>query len=157
MKFLIGFLGIFLLIGTVSRGQDCINYHLKACPRLNPNPYIDVPEGSKSALMLRGEHMESTFTIFQCKDYRITLCTELFVNEVVLKIYDADDGSVLLYDNTQNNTAQIFEFQVFNTRRVRAVVSIPVVAEPKKNTGLLVEKTPRGCVGFLLESMVTRK
>jgi hypothetical protein len=147
----------FLLFGSVSKGQDCINYHLKTCPRLNPNPYIEVPEGSKSALLLRGESIESIFTIFQCKDYRITLCSELFADEVVLKIYDADDGSVLLYDNTTNNTAQVFEFQVFNTRRVRAVVSVPLSNGPKKNTGLLIEKTPRGCVGLLLESMVTRK
>ena len=157
MIFRLIFICVILLFSSVSRGQDCINYHLKSCPRLSPNPYIEVPEGSKSALLLRGESMESTFTIFQCKDYRITLCSEMFTNEVVLKIYDADDGSILLYDNTQNETAQVFEFQVFNTRHVRCVISVPLSTQPKKNTGLLVEKTPRGCVGFLLESMVTRK
>lgn len=157
MRFWMVFICIIFLIGSVSKGQDCINYHQNACPKLNPNPYNEVPEGCKSALLLRGEQMESVFTIFQCKDYRITLCSELFNNEVVLKIYDADDGSILLYDNTVNDVAQIFEFQVFNTRRVRAVVSVPKTNTSKKNTGLLVEKTPRGCVGLLLESMVTRK
>ena len=157
MRFRLIFVFVFLLFGLLSKSQDCINYHLKSCPRLSPNPYIDVPEGSKSALLLRGEFMESVFTIFQCKDYRITLCSELFSNEINLKVYDADDGSILLYDNTQNETAQVFEFQFFNTRRVRCIISVPLSNQPKKNTGLLVEKTPRGCVGFLLESMVTRK
>jgi len=157
MRFCLLSICFLLFFCSFSKGQDCINYHLKSCPRLSPNPYNEVPEGSKSALLLRGESMESTITIFQCKDYRITLCSEMFTNEIVLKIYDADDGSVMLYDNTQNNTAQIFEFQVFNTRRVRIVVSVPLSNGPKKNTGLLIEKTPRGCVGLLLESMVTRK
>lgn len=157
MKKSVGLLSFIIVFYVAVNGQDCINYHLKSCPQLQPNPYTNVFEGSKSGLMLRGETMESVFTIFQGKDYRITLCSELFPNEINLKIYDADDGSILLYDNTQNDTAQIFEFQVFNTRRVRAMVSVPKIAQSKKNTGLLVEKTPRGCVGFLLETMITRK
>ncbi len=146
-----------LLVSFSVKSQDCIDYHLKQCPRQNPNPYTEVPEGSKSALLLRGEEMETRFTIFQCKDYRLTLCSQLFQDQVVIKVYDAEDPSLLLYDNTQNDTAQVFEFQVFNTRRIRIVVSVPKLNQPKKNTGLLIEKTPRGCVGLLVESMVTRK
>lgn len=157
MKNSVGLISFFVFFYTSIWGQDCINYHLTSCPQLQPNPYTNVFEGSKSALLLRGETMESVFNIIQGKDYRITLCSELFPNEINLKIYDADDGSILLYDNTQNDTAQIFEFQVFNSRRVRAFISVPKTPEKKKNTGLLVEKTPRGCVGFLLETMVTRK
>jgi len=151
------FLGIVSCAGLVP-AQDCIDYHLKSCPRLEPNPYTVVPEGSQSSLLKRGEKFELSFKILQGRDYRITLCSNMYNGEVVLQLYDVDENGLLLYDNTQNEQSQAFEFQVFNNRRVRAVVSLaPQKESTKKNTGLLIEKQPRDCVGLLLETMVTRK
>ena len=146
-----------LVFGIVSvNAQDCIDYHLKNCPRMEPNPYTVVPEGSQSALLKRGEKFETIFQIIQGKDYRISLCSNMYTNEVQLQIFDMEEGT-LLYDNYENEKAQTFEFQVFSTRRVRSVVTVPTKQETKKSTGFLIEKQPRDCVGQMLESMVTRK
>jgi len=147
-----------ILFSTILKSQDCINYHLKSCKRLDPNPYGIVPEGCKSALLHSGEQMEVTFHIVQGKDYRVSMCSEEFGKNVVLRIYDSEKPSLVLYDNTKNDSAQVFEFQVFTSRQVRAVVSIPEEKnQPSSTAGILIVKTPRGCVGLLLESMITRK
>jgi len=137
--------------------QDCIDYHRKQCPRLEPNPYEEVPEGSKSELLLRGEVMTLSFFIYQGRDYRLTLCSEMYGGEVVLKLYDFEDQTLLLYDNTLNDMNQEFEFQVMRTRKVKADVFVPKEENKSQNFGMLTQKIPRGCVGFLLETMVTRK
>lgn len=148
---------ISCLYTTLGIAQDCIDYQLKSCPRIEPNPYSVVPEGSQSLLMKPGEEMMLSFFIYQGRDYRIALCSNMYAGDIVLKIWDADDPNLLLYDNTLNEMAQVFEFQVFNTRRVRAIISLKSKESKKKNAGMLTEKIPRDCVGVLLETMVTRK
>jgi hypothetical protein len=138
-------------------GQDCIDYHRITCPRANPNPYTEVPEGSKSELVLRGELIKVSFHIYQGRDYRMTVCSEMYNGEVVVKLFDFEDPTMLLYDNTLNEMAQEFEFQVMRSRRVRAEVFVPAKPQQQQAFGMLTQKVPRGCVGLLLETMVTRK
>lgn len=148
---------ILFLLAYWASAQDCIDYHKYNCPIIDPNPYTMVPEGSKSGLVLRGEIIELSFSIFQGRDYRIALCSEMYANEIQLRIYDAEDGTILLYDNTLNENAQEFEFQVMETRKVRCYVTIPKKENKDQNFGLLIEKEKRGCVAILTETMVTRK
>lgn len=155
-KLSISISALLLFVGFAS-GQDCIDYHRSRCPKLEPNPYTEVPEGSKSELILRGEEISVAFFIFQGRDYRLSLCSEMYDGQVIVKLYDFEDPTLLLYDNTLNAMAQIFEFQVMRTRKVRAVVYVPKVPEKASNTGMLLAKVPRGCVGMLTETMVTRK
>lgn len=146
-----------LFFVVFAEAQDCIDYHRSRCPRIEPNPYTEVPEGSKSELVLRGEEISVAFFIFQGRDYRLSLCSEMYDGQVIVKLYDFEDPTMLLYDNTLNAMAQIFEFQVMRTRKVRAVVYVAKVPEKAANTGMLLAKIPRGCVGMLTETMVTRK
>lgn len=147
---------VLFFVGIAS-AQDCIDYHRSHCPRIEPNPYTEVPEGSKSELILRGEEISVSFFIFQGRDYRLSLCSEMYDGQVIVKLYDFEDPTMLLYDNTLNAMAQVFEFQVMRTRKVRAAVYVRKVPEKTANTGMLIAKIPRGCVGILTETMVTRK
>lgn len=155
-KTLAVFITLLMSINLAS-GQDCIDYHRITCPKLEPNPYTEVPEGSKSELLLRGEELRLSFFIFQGRDYRLTLCSEMYAGIIVVKLYDFEDQGMLLYDNTLNEMAQEFEFQVMRTRKVQAVIYVPKQSEKSANTGMLLAKVPRGCVGMLTETMVTRK
>lgn len=101
--------------------------------------------------------MTLSFFIYQGRDYRLTMCSEMYKGEVVLKLYDFEDQTLLLYDNTLNEMKQEFEFQIMRTRKVKADVYVPELPKESQNFGLLTQKVPRGCVGFLLETMVTRK
>lgn len=147
----------FILFAFNTSAQDCIDYHRLQCPRLEPNPYDEVPEGSKSELLLRGEVLTLSFFIYQGRDYRLTLCSEMYNGEVVLKLYDFEDQTLLLYDNTLNEMAQEFEFQVMRTRKVKADIYVPKQESQAQTFGMLTQKVPRGCVGILTETMVTRK
>lgn len=153
------YLTILLVISALfANAQDCIDYYLNRCPRLEENNYYTVvPEGSKSILMKEGEEMELTFQIYQGKDYRISTCSDLFDGKVVLRIYDFDDPTLLLYDNEKNDMIQSFEFQVIESRKIKAVVTVKVDEKRKQMNTLLIEKIQRGCVGLMLESMITRK
>lgn len=152
------FIVVLNLIVALSYAQDCIDYQLLSCPRIKEHQhYTVVPEGSKSILMKKGETMELSFSIHQGKDYRITTCSDLHDGKVTLKIYDGEDNTLLLYDNELNDMIQSFEFQVVQSRRVRVVVGILEDKTEQKINSLLIEKMPRGCVGLLLESMITRK
>ncbi len=150
-------ISIFLISIGMANGQDCIDYHRSHCPKLDPNPYTEVPEGSKSELLLRGEEIKVSYFIFQGRDYRLTLCSEMYEGLVVIKLYDFEDPTLLLYDNTLNDMAQEFEFQVMRTRKVQALIYVPKIEIKNTNTGMLAQKIPRGCVGMMTETMVTRK
>lgn len=148
---------ILSFVSLISFSQDCIDYHFESCV-YDEHPYYKVdPPGSKSQLMKPGEEMSLSFYIYQGRDYRITTCSDLYKEQIHLQIYDAEDGTLLLYDNELNEMVQQFEFQVMETRRVRAYIRIKDKVESKKETGLLTAKVQRDCVGLLLETMVTRK
>jgi len=151
------FLLLLLFLQFVAYNQDCIDYYKYFCPIEEPNPYEMVPEGSKSGLLLRGERIQLSFFIYQGRDYRIALCSEMYNGEIRIVMHDAEDGTILLYDNELNDMAQIFEFQVMQTRRVRCTIYVDQEANQQKNFGLLTEKVQRGCVAILTETMVTRK
>lgn len=148
---------LFIFFQYIAFSQDCIDYYKYYCPIEEPNPYTMVPEGSKSGLLLRGEVIHLSFFIYQGRDYRIALCSEMYNGEVRLIIHDAEDGTILLYDNELNDMTQIFEFQVMQTRRVRCTIYVDEKTKKQKNFGLLTEKIERGCVAILTETMVTRK
>lgn len=153
-------LHILLICMTMAfcvNAQDCVEYFMSSCLTDN-HPYYKVdPPGSKSMLMCPGEQMQLTFHIYQGRDYRITTCSDLYKDLVHLQIFDSENPELLLYDNELNDMAQQFEFQVMDSRKVKAVVTIMEKESEKKNTGLLVEKVKRDCVGLLLETMITRK
>jgi hypothetical protein len=148
---------VFILSINIVNAQDCIDYHFINCV-YDKHPFYKVdPPGSKSQLMKPGEEMSLAFYIYQGRDYRITTCSDLYKDQIHLQIFDAEDGSLLLYDNELNEMSQQFEFQVIETRRVRVYVRIKESISEKKQTGLLMAKVERDCVGLLLETMVTRK
>jgi len=148
---------ILMAFSFCASAQDCVEYYTSSCLTDN-HPYYKIdPPGSKSMLMCPGEVMQLSFSIYQGRDYRITTCSDLYKDQVHLQILDAENPELVLYDNELNDMAQQFEFQVMESRKVRAIVTIMEPEKEKKNTGLLVEKVRRDCVGLLLETMITRK
>ena len=145
--------------------QDCINYWRFSDKPIETysytNKYFVVPEGCFSQLLSRTESMEVIFEIVQARDYKITIGSELKNAKPIIKVYNYDDN-VLMYDNTQNDSVSIFEFEVMVSRKVKAVVSLPkirneLVDKNKYDPRILMPKVNRYCVGIKLETMVTRK
>jgi hypothetical protein len=153
---------LFLLISLHAKSQDCYDYWDK-CHNDSINNYHDhyqlvVNENgqgvSKSAYISDVEVLETQFDIFSGRDYRMSICTT-YDYKPILILYELGTSNVI-YDNTKNDSCIIFEFEQRFNMMVKAVIRIP--QSKKRNVShLIVEKPKRYCIGFKLESMITRK
>ena len=143
---------------TVS-AQDCIDYHKKKCKRTQETTNYNISPDSRSALLLKGQTSKFRLLIYQGKDYRITICNdEILGSNIQFKIIDYDTNEVL-YDNKDYNYVKEFEFTVLMSRTVKIVVSVPDDSNSKvvNNSGFRAKPTSMGCVGVLIEDMITPK
>jgi len=145
---------IIVLFHATTYSQDCKDYWTKCGSSQGINYYSLVPESCFSNLLATDESFEIPIELIQSRDYRMSLCST-FEYKVHVKFLDKNTG-VLVYDNTLNDTVQVFEFQMFDNRMVRAIVSLPNT-HGKRVLGGLTEKPKRYCVGIKIESMITRK
>lgn len=136
--------------------QSCVEYHLRRC-KADDNKGYSVAEESRSALMLKGQSSEFRFIIYQGKDYRITICGDDELGpHLQYQIIDWETNEVL-YDNKDFNYVREFEFTVLMSKTVRIVVSIPSENDGigGGNASLRPKSTAMGCVGVLIEEMIT--
>ncbi len=141
--------------------QECIDYHKTNCKPTQSiaGSVYTYCDDSRSALMLKGQQSEFRFQLHQGKDFRITICSDAALGDKIqYQIIDWDENT-LLYDNKDYNFERSFEFTVLRTRNVKIVVDIPADSKTTSaNTlGFKAKPTQMGCVGVLIESMVTPK
>lgn len=138
--------------------RKCYSYENDSCG-LSDNIYYKVHNSSRSALFLVGQTSETRFTIYNGRDYRISMCWDnILGNQLLFKILDAQTKSVL-YDNAKDEFSTDFEFTVAKTSDV--VIEITVPNDPnteqnEDNSSIFFQKDKRmGCVGVLIEHMIT--
>ena len=154
---------VFLLINgfnTVSFAQRCSKFHKEHCPTAE-NIYYKYHERSRSALFVRGQTSQMYIEVFNGRDYRISVCAEdIFGNTIEFKLIDRYEGTVL-YDNTRDNLAQEFEFTVTKTRELIIEIHVPDDSGHSQGEhgrdGLVRKDYDMGCVGVLIEHMITPK
>lgn len=156
---------VCLLMYAYVHSQDCINYW-KFNDKLNEsynyqNKYFVVPEGCLSKLISESETMEINFELIHGRDYKITIGTDMPGSKALVKIYNTDDN-VLLYDNAQNDSLQVVEFEIVESRKVKAIITLPLKNKPtndknKYHASIMLPKVNRYCVGIRLETMITPK
>lgn len=150
---------IMWMFPFVGSSQDCIDYHKNNCkPPQSMSAYAYDP-ASRSGLLMKGQSSEFRFSLYQGRDYRITLCNqEALGKNVQYQIIDWENN-VVLYDNKEFNYESSFEFSVLITREIKVLVTVPADDKTQKTTsiGLKPKPTQMGCVGVLVESMITPK
>jgi hypothetical protein len=152
-SFIIFLISLFFSASLFS--QDCKDYWNQCgVTPSGVNYYSLIPESCFSNLLATDESFEVPIELIQSRDYKMSLGST-FDYKVHVKLLDKTTGA-LVYDNTLNDTVQVFEFQMFDNRNVRAIVSLPH-EHGKKVLGGLTEKPKRYCVGIKIESMITRK
>ena len=160
---LIGF-GLILFISSYSQSNNykvrkCSNYERDSC-KVSSNIFYKINNTlSRSALFLKGQTSETLMTVYNGRDYRVSLCWDPILGDHMLfKILDAETRSVL-YDNATNEFSSEFEFTVTNTSNVILVVTVPLSSEDElngSNNAIFIQKDKRmGCVGVLVEHMIT--
>ncbi len=134
--------------------QECRDYWVQDGKVILNSGYSVVSDACLSKLLATDESMEIPFELIQCRDYKMSVFTT-FNDKAYLSLYDKNTGN-LLYNNILNDTAQVFEFQVKANSSVRAIISLPN-KNNKKVVGAFTVKPQRYCVGFKLETMITKR
>ena len=148
----------FCFVAGAQAQSQCIEYHLRKCKNQVETNY-SVSEASRSALLLKGQTSEFRFLIYQGKDYRITICgDEILGPNLQFQIVDWETNEVL-YDNKDYNYVREFEFTVLLSRTIKIVVTVPSddANETNASIGFQAKSTAMGCVGVLIEEMITPK
>ncbi len=152
-------LTFFLIAPLFSMSQRCSKYHILN-GNFSENKYYQIhKEASRSALFVKGETSRMFLEVFNGRDYRISLVfDDVLGGPVEFKLYDRSDD-VLLYDNMNDAYSQEFEFTVTRTRDLIIELYVPghsvgleAVSQEK---GLFRKDTEIGCVGVLIEHMIT--
>ncbi len=154
---------LLIIVTLFSYGQSsdykpmCLNYQKNNCKNLE-NKYYHYNESSRSALFVKGETSKMNLEIYNGRDYRISICNDAALGDTIeLKLIDSESGDVL-YDNANNNYSKIFEFTVFESRTLTIEITVPRESgdiNAKKNHGVLPKDKHIGCVGVLIEHMIT--
>ncbi len=141
------------------RVRKCFQYERDSCPN-SGNIYYKYNSESRSALFLKGQTSRFPLSIYNGRDYRISICWDFNLgNRLEFKIIDADTDNVL-YDNSTDEFASEFEFTVAQSRDVYIQIKVPGTNELIKNQEaedlIFVRKDQEmGCVGVLVEHMIT--
>jgi len=160
--FVVGFM--FISIITYSQTNDykvrkCFGYQRDSCAP-SQNIYYKVHDASRSALFLKGQTSKTPITIYNGRDYRISLCWDpVLGSQILFKILEAG-GETVLYDNAKDGYSSDFEFTVAQTSDIIIEVTIPGSSDLAKANSddelIFVEKDKEmGCVGVLIEHMIT--
>lgn len=146
--------------------QECLDFHKTNCKSMQQTKEdgtIDTDgyvysEDSRSALMVKGQTSEFKFMIHQGKDYRLSLCaSEILGRNIKFELIDFEENTVL-YDNSQFEFKREFEFSVMQTRNLKIRIHVPADQEAANAVfGIKAKDTEMGCVGVLIEKMVTPK
>ena len=156
-------IAIFLLsaIGLTGQTSDysksiCMEYHKNHCEK-STNKYYKYNSESRSGLFHKGQKSKTLLEAFNGRDYRISIChDDVFDKPIILRVIDKTRDEVL-YDNSNDNYAQDFEFTV--TTSIDLWIEIEVQGDSHltgiDSKSIIRRDSNVGCVGLLIEYMVT--
>ena len=135
--------------------QVCNQFHTdkKSCPPSTDN--FKINGQSRSAMMYKGQKSTLNVIFYDKQDYRISLCPESPLGEMVeFKIRDGASQEVL-YDNAEEDGTLIFEFSCAQTQRMIIEIKVPDEGEATGGKLAKLRSTSSGCLGVLIEYMTT--
>ncbi|MCQ2375452.1 MAG: hypothetical protein MJ069_06110 [Salinivirgaceae bacterium] len=161
---------VVTLFATNANGQTndytirkCFNYQRDSC-KTSSNIYYRInEEASRSALFVKGQKSRVALSIYNGRDYRVSICHDSELgSEVYFKLIDRETDNVL-YNSEEDGGATDFEFTVTQTRDLWVEVEVKGTSNfAEKNADnpdddlIFVRKdTEIGCVGVLVEHMIT--
>lgn len=139
--------------------RKCFSYERDSCS-VSQNMYYKKHEDSRSALFVKGQSSQTLISIYNGRDYRISLCWDpILGSRIGFKIIDQETDNVL-YDNSTDEFASEFEFTVTQSRDIIVEIQVPGESDLSRASGdedmILVRKDREmGCVGVLVEHMIT--
>lgn len=139
---------LLLSVGLSAKAQDCFDFHKKNCQPEKSKFSYSVNNASVSYAFLPGESKCVQLQLLQGKDYRMTVCSDSLYIGVVSFVITDEEGKVI-YDNSQEGLSDNLEFSCRKTNTVEITITAPKRLDVDENT--------KGCIGVLIEDMVTPK
>lgn len=139
---------IFFLVTNLP-AQGCFEFHKTHCKPVKGKFVYAYNESSVSYLFKSGQDRSIPFELFEGKDYRMTICTDSIFSGVVWFRIINEDGKEI-FDNSKSGYQLNIEFSCKKTEEVDLIISAPKAAVGISDT-IVVE----GCIGLLIEDMVS--
>lgn len=139
---------VFSLFILQMNAQDCFDFHKNICRPEKGYFAYNINKASASFAFAPGESKCVQLQLVQGKDYRITVCSDSLYYGVVSVVVKSDEGRTF-YDNTQDDFNTNIEFSCRKSNTVEITLTAP--------NRLDVEENTKGCIGILIEDMVTPK
>lgn len=150
---------ILFAVPIFTYSQRCSNY-LKLNGDFSENKYyVFHDEASRTALFVKGETSKIYLEVFNGRDYRISIVSDdILGGPIEFKLIDRRE-QILLYANANDGYAQEFEFTVTKSRELAIEIHVPGhsigLEQISQEKGLFRKDTEIGCVGVLIEHMIT--
>jgi hypothetical protein len=146
---------IFLLSTSVSIGfaqsSICGPFHKRYCKFDSKDKGFQYNAQSRSGLFNQGSTSKIRCVVYKGMEYRIAVCCETAVGSTVnFKIFDGKTKE-LLFDNSQEDNLQSFEFESASSRVLDIEVTVPE-GETEEAKGKPVDAA---CVGLLIEHKIS--
>lgn len=113
---------ILLSFTLVNVNGQCKGFAKKMC-KLELIPYIH--DGNyHAAVLTEGEEAELYKTFTKGQKYRLAVCSADILPGIEFKIYDAYKN--VLFDNTEHNMANVWDFELESSQQLKIAVKVPV-------------------------------
>lgn len=123
---------------TTDSYSQCKGFAKKIC-KLELMPYIH--DGNyHAAILTEGEEAELYKTFYSDQDYRIAICGTDALFDIEFQVIDAYKN--VLYDNTKNDMARVWDFKLDASQQLKIAIKVPVSAEQ-------AEYPASGCVAIM--------
>jgi hypothetical protein len=145
---------LFLLAGfssAFSQAGVCGPFHKKYCKFDSKDKGFQYNAQSRSGLFNQGSTSKIRCVVYKGMEYRIAVCCETAVGSTVnFKIFDGKTKE-LLFDNSEEENLQSFEFESASSRVLDIEVTVPE-GETEDAKGKPVDAA---CVGLLIEHKIS--
>ncbi len=147
---------LFLLFASafsfgMAQSSICGSFHKKYCKFDSKDGDFQYNAQSRSGLFNQGSTSRIRCVVYKGMEYRIAVCCDNAVGSTVnFKIFDAKTKE-LLFDNSQEDNLQSFEFESASSRVLDIEVAVP------EGEGMEAKGKPvdAACVGLLIEHKIS--
>ena len=113
---------ILLSFTLINANGQCKGFAKKMC-KLELIPYIH--DGNyHAAVLTEGEEAELYKTFTKGQKYRLAVCSADILPGIEFRIYDAYKN--VLFDNTEHNMANVWDFELESSQQLKIAVKVPV-------------------------------
>ncbi len=142
---LISFLLMSVFPASTLYGQRCSEKDVyRKCE--SPDDSYESSGRSRSITMYPGKIKQVVFTVYENREYFLSLCADKKVKNLQMRIRETNENQDILYDNAAYEFEGTLTMTIESTKKLMIEIILPPEAVPSKRRQTM-------CVGLLVEYM----